>query len=245
MVDNNNINKHGIFFGLHLYRRPEEPVFYSSMKAGVKLLKQHGYTCCCDVAYQDPYIQKARNKLVQQFLKSNCDTFIFVADDVEYSPEDMLRLIETPGDVVAGVYSKHTTPAEYPVRIDIDNTGHALMREDGCISAKLIQTGFLKIKRVVFEKIILHYPELAFYGIKDGKRIHVRHDFFPQGVNRHRWYGEDYAFCNLWTGIDGKIWIIPDITLIHYKNGKGYPGNFYKYLRRLPGGNLCKENIVK
>jgi hypothetical protein len=229
-----------VFFGLHLYRYPECPAFWSSLKRAVNLLKQHGYTVCHGIAYNDPYIQKARNNLVAQFLKSNCGIFIFIADDLGYSAKDMLRLIETSGEIVAGAYRLKTDEDIYPVRIHSDSNGKPLVRSDGCISATMVQTGFLRIQRNVFKKIAKVHPELAFYGIKNGMKVDVQHDFFPQGVHNHKWVGEDYAFCNLWTGIGGNIWIVPDMDLTHYSESQGYLGNYHKFLMSLPGGKNHK-----
>jgi len=229
-------NSKNVFFALHLYRRPECKFFWSSLKGAAALLKQHGYIPYFGVAWQDPYIQKARNDLAAQFLRSKCDIFIFVADDLEYKPEDLLKLIETPGDVVAGVYRLKSDAEQYPVRIHVGPNRIALTRDDGCILASRVQTGFLRINRVVFEKIIEGYPDLSYYGLKNGEKINIAHDFFPQGVRNHRWIGEDYAFCDLWTGLGEKIWIIPDVDLTHYEGEIGYPGNYHEYLKKRPGG---------
>ena len=236
----NKTNKN-VFLALHLYRRPECQFFWSSMKAAAALLRKHGYTPYFGIAFGDPYIQKARNKLVKQFLASNCDTLFFVADDLRYTAKDMLRVIETPGRVVVGAYSKHVEPANYPVKIYVDSNKRAVTRRDGCVSAMLVQTGFMRIDRIVFEKIAKAHPELEYYGIKNGKKVGAAHDFFPQGVHNHTWLGEDYAFCKLWLGLGGKIWIVPDLNLTHYLKGKGYPGNFHNYLKQLPGGIDYKE----
>jgi hypothetical protein len=233
------INKHGVFFGLHLYRKPEAPVFYSCMKNAAMLLRKHGYKLDYGLVTGDPYIQKARNELVSQFLKSDSNIFFFIADDLEYSPEDMLKVIKTPGELVVGVYSQHIEPANYPVKIYVNSDKTPIVRKDGCVSAMLVQTGFMRIHRNVFEKIAKVHPELEYYGMKDGKKIDAAHDFFPQGVYGHSWLGEDYAFCKLWLEFGGKIWVQPDLNLTHYKDGKGYAGNFHEYLMRLPGG--CKE----
>jgi hypothetical protein len=234
------INKHGIFFGLHLYRKPQEAVFYSCLRAAAKLLKEHGYSLDFSIVLGQPYIQLARNELVSSFLKSDSNIFVFIADDLEYSPEDLLRLVETPGEVVVGVYSLHTKPAIYPVQIYTDCNKRATVRKDGCISAKFVQTGFMRVDRTVFEKIAKAHPELEYYRTEKGKKLESAHDFFPQGVHGHSWIGEDYAFCKLWLGLGGKIWIQPDFNLTHYLKGTGYPGNFHEYLMHLPGG--CKEN---
>lgn len=237
----NKTNKN-IFLALHLYRRPECQFFWSSMKAAATLLKKRGYTPYFGVAFGDPYIQKARNKLVKQFLASDCDTLFFVADDLEYAAEDMLKVIETPGEVVVGVYSQHVEPANYPVKIYVGSDKRAVTRDDGCISAMLVQTGFMRVQRSVFENIAKVHPELEYYGMKDGKKVNATHDFFPQGVHEHTWLGEDYAFCKLWLELGGKVWVVPDLNLTHYLKGRGYPGNFHEYLMSLPGGCKYKED---
>lgn len=231
-----------VFFALHLYRRPECQEFWSSLRGAAALLKQHGYAPYFGVAWQDPYIQKARNDLVMQFLRSDCDIFIFVADDLKYKPKDLLRLVETSGDVVAGAYRLKSDQIQFPVRINVGEHMIALTREDGCISATRVQTGFLRISKIVFEKIIKAYPDLSYYGLKDGEKIDIAHDFFPQGVHNHRWTGEDYAFCDLWTDIGGEIWLIPDLDLTHYEGEIKYEGNYHEYLKRRPGGiNYVKD----
>ena len=230
-----------IFFALHLYKLPECVQFIDSLNSAGRLLKEHGYTPNKGAEFCDPYIQKARNCLVKQFLDSDNDIFFFVADDLEFKPEYVLKLIETPGDIVAGAYRTKKEPQQYPVRINQDINGRPITRKDGCISAKWVQTGFLRIRRKVFERIILEYPGLAYYGIKDGKKINVSHDFFPQGVKGHTWIGEDYAFCDLWGGIGGEIWIVPDLDLTHYDGDIPYFGNYHEYLKKLPGGINYKE----
>lgn len=237
------INNKNIFLAFHFYRRPECKEFWSSLKAGVALLKSKGYTVYSSMVLGDPYIAKVRNTLAYRFLKSECDTFVFLGDDLQYKPNDLLRLIETPGDVVAGVYRIKTTKVNYPVAINRDKGGFPVVRKDGCISAKWIQTGFLRINRCVFEAIMLHYPERTFYGVRDGKKINMHCDFFPQGTGilSHMWVGEDYGFCELWRGLGGKIWIIPDMDLAHYENRVGYFGNYHVHLMCQPGGKLCKR----
>lgn len=231
----------GVFFALHLYRLPSTPAFYSSLRETVELLRQSGYHTQLGFAWKDPYIQKARNYLVKQFLNSDCDTLFFVADDLEWPAKMALEFIGMSDNIVAGVYPQKNIPLRYPVGVNKGVHGIPLTRPDGCVSAARVQTGFLRIKRVVFENIIEGYPELSFYGKKNGKPINISHDFFPQGVRNHSWIGEDYAFCDLWTGLGGKIWVVPDIDLIHHSEDKGYKGNYHQYLMSLPGGANYKE----
>lgn len=230
-------NQKKVFFGLYLYRKPEASAFYSSLRAGARLLKKHGYSVDYGLVMFDPYTQLARNTLANEFLRSKSDIFVFVADDLEYKAEDLLKLIETPGDVVAGVYRQKIDNINYPVMVFGDKDKRPTVRQDGCIKGYRVQTGFLRINRTVFEQIIEGFPELSYYGLNKGKKFDLNHDFFPQGVHNHRWIGEDYAFCDLWRELGGEIWIIPDLDLTHWQGAeKGYPGNYHEYLKQLPGG---------
>jgi len=217
--------------------------FLYSFKRTLALLKDKGYEAQKGMVFGDPYIQKARNTLAKKFLDSDCDCLFFLADDLEWDSFDALRVIEADGEVICGAYPQKFEPIKFPVFINKNAGGIPIIREDGCVSARRVQTGFLRIDRVVFENIIKGYPELSFYGVKDGVPVGISHDFFPQGVRNHRWIGEDYAFCDLWTGLDGKIWIVPDMKLTHWKWGKekeeqkGYDGNYYKYLKESVGGS--------
>ena len=232
-----------VFFGLHLYRKPEATAFYSSLKYGARLLKEHGYEVEYGLEMFDPYIQKARNELAAKFLRSDCDIFVFVADDLEYKPSALLKLVETEGEVVCGAYLQKQTAINYPVVIfteDIDAC-RPIVREDGCIMACRVQTGFLRIDRSALEKITEAHPELSYYSDINDIKFDVKQDFFPQGVHNHKWIGEDYAFCDMWRALGGEIWIIPDLDLTHWqgKDENAHKGNYHEHLMRLPGG--CRE----
>jgi hypothetical protein len=44
------------------------------------------------------------------------------------------------------------------------------------------------------------------------------------------WWGEDYSFCRRWREKCGDIWLVPDLSLDHHKDGKVYAGNYHEYL---------------
>ena len=221
--------KRGIYLGLLSYNNFLCPSFNAALLNTVKTLRDYGYFVDGGVIVGCAYIQAGRNILVDQFRQSQCDTFVFLDDDLSWQPDDFIKLIETPGRVVAGAYRKKQDEIEYAVNSQIGKHGIPLTRSDGCILAKGVATGFLKIERSVFDVIEKATPQLQY-----GKF----HDFFPQGVDNNIWVGEDYAFCNLWLNTGGKIWIVPDINLTHYSKNQGYPGNYHEYLMRLPGGKL-------
>lgn len=234
----------GAFFAVPFYREPKCVPFLTSLEKTVKLFKFKGYKTFTGVVGGDSFVQRARNKLVKQFMETECSRILFLDDDMSWNPEDALNLFETKGDIVATMYRLKIKPETvvYPDGINRDSKGYPLLRHDGCISAWGVQLGLAKIERNVFEQLIDAYPGQEYHGKQNGKIVDKHYDLFPQGVYNKQWLGEDYAFCRLWTQIGGQIWIKPDIDIVHYSKTEAYHGNYHEYLMSLPGGiNHIKE----
>ena len=76
------------------------------------------------------------------------------------------------------------------------------------------------------------YPELCY-----GPRWRESVDLFQHGAHERLWWGEDYAFCRRWREKCGDVWMLPDITITHWKGDKPHPGNWHEFLLRQPGGS--------
>ena len=72
-------------------------------------------------------------------------------------------------------------------------------------------TGFMLIKREVFEKIEEATPHLAHEEI-DGPT----HAFFDTSIEEGVYLSEDYFFCKRWSEIGGDIWMDPTVKLKHH-----------------------------
>lgn len=195
------------------------------------------------------YIQIARNELAMRCVETGADVCFFLDDDISWNPEDALRLIEMPDEIVAATYRYKTEQENYPVSVCTHANARPIVRNDGCIEATQVPTGFLRIRRSVFEKIKARHPERSYYRMQDGIRLDGLFDFFPQGLEDGQWIGEDYAFCRLWIRSDidnNKIWVVPNITLSHYRRGQEFKGNYHDFLTRQPGGSSSKRlNLEK
>lgn len=177
-----------------------------------------------------PYISGARATMLRKAQDANADVVVFIDHDVSWRPDDLVRLIETKGDVIAGTYRfKHDGPEEYMGALEGE---YPIVRDDGCVKARMIPAGFLKITIGAVDRFTQAYPELA-YGDKDKPHI----DLFNHGAIEGIWFGEDYAFSRRWNERCGDIWLIPDLNLDHHSRDRVWPGNFHEFLLRQPGGS--------
>jgi hypothetical protein len=181
----------------------------------------------------DSLVTRARNDCVAYFLSYPQFTHLFWIDaDIGYSPEAALRLLRADRDVVAGVYPlkredwpsdgvpQGTTRARFEelyARYTV-NTGRLgedvtlVIDADGFMKVREAPTGFMCIRRKVFERLIAAYPELQYVpdwpeGSVPGGAVHYR--FFDVTVDPEsgRYLSEDYGFCRLWEKIGGEMYV--------------------------------------
>ena len=187
----------------------------------------------------DALITRARANLVTLFLSDPSAThFLFVDADIGFTPSQVLRLIESGGDVVAGVYPikrVNWTKAQRAIEanranvpaaaldyvLELDNPDHVVV-VNGFARVRYAGTGFLMIRRSVLEKMCRHpgYAPLQFF------REHSQ-DALAGNPNRFALFecmidqatgtylSEDFAFCKRWTDLGGEIWADLDSRLDH------------------------------
>ena len=215
------------------------PAFIKSFEAAIPVIEAAGYEFCMCAEKGNPYISAARATCLKAAMRANADIIVFLDDDVSWRPEDLLKLIQTQGDVVAGTYRCKQPGDEenYMGRVLQDEQGRpTTMREDRCLEASQVPAGFLKITRNCVDVFMRGRPDLCY-----GPPWDLSVDLFNHGAYKGLWWGEDYAFCRNWRDLGGKIWLIPDLNLDHNewdpkKEPQVYPGNFHQYLLKQPGG---------
>lgn len=163
-------------------------------------------------------VERARDTIAAHFLSiPNASHLVFVDSDIEWQPEDFVRLLAHDVDVIAGLYPKKQYPIEHVFHPLVDVAGNA--RRDartGAIEVENVGTGFLCIKRQVFIRLI-ESGTVAKYRM-EGMPEQVLpwlHEFFPARVEDGIKWSEDYMFCRLWRRLGGRIWIDPSIRLTH------------------------------
>lgn len=180
-----------------------------------------------------PYVSGARATMLRKALDAKADVIVFIDHDLSWDAQDLLTLIETEGDVIAGTYRFKKDEEHYMGVIQDDPVSFLpVVRADGCIKATLVPAGFLKITKQAVSKFMGAYPALMY-----GERYSPSVDLFNHGAHKGAWWGEDYAFSRNWTDADGEIYIVPNLNLNHHTTEKEYKGNFHSFLCRQPGGS--------
>lgn len=196
-------------------------------------------------------VTRARNNCVAQFLANPQWTHLFWIDaDIGFSAQAAFRLLLSGYDVAAGVYplkrdnwpdggvaegttqqlfeatfTRYTVNAkasETTSRVELD------VQPDGFMKMTEAPTGFMVIRRAVFERLVASYPDLNYVPDSIGEAdqgLHYRFfDVMVDPVTR-RYLSEDYGFCRLWSGLGESIYIDANSNLSH-QGAKLYRGDF-------------------
>jgi len=184
-------------------------------------------------------ITRARNILCDHFLNIKDAThLLFIDADIEFNALDILKLIESDKDIIGCPYPHKTIlwdkVAESAKKGIIDpeilrksSTHHVfndLEAEGGAgASADIkevfeIGTGIMLIKRHVFERIQQSDPSNVVY-FDDPKNLTTNskyYCFFDTLKENHRYYSEDYMFCNSWKRLGGRIYLLANAKTKHW-----------------------------
>lgn len=195
----------------------------------------HGYTQTTG----NPYISGARAEMTRKGMDAKADVMVYIDYDVSWDPEDMVKMLETPGDVVAGTYRCKTDDRDeilYMGAIFNHPDFRPICREDGCIKAKVVPAGFLKVTASAIDTFMRAYPHFCY-----GPQYALSIDLFHHGAHEGLWWGEDYAFSRNYIDCGGEIWLVPDLNLHHWQGDFAYEGNYHQFLLRQPGGSKAED----
>ena len=183
-------------------------------------------------------IQRARNAIVWLYLQhlgpEEATHLLFWDGDQSARTDDIDRMIAADKDIICapvpmkGINWKRVAdaaragvpPEELYLYTGIFNVWHTpgsrRFRSDEPIEIERGGSGLMLIKRRVFEALAgiveTYTVDLPGDAIPPGSRLH---NFFPVTVANDKLMSEDYAFCNLWKQMGGKIWLAPWAEVVH------------------------------
>lgn len=250
-----------LFVPVICYNRTGHTSFFFSLMKFVMFCKDNGISLTLYPIVFESLVSRARNASVAHFLSDPDATHIlFIDSDIEFEPEDVLKLLHVNQPVVCGGYAQkwyseelmrqvfqgdQTPPS--PLELCTKVSVHLTRNPDGSFPApapvmegEYATTGFLLIKRAVFDVLMKQHPERKYIMDIDGymgANPEYFYDFFPVHINpiSKRYESEDYGFSRLWResdGLDGagaKIYIVTTLSLKHH-GWCAYPSNFYRQI---------------
>lgn len=186
-------------------------------------------------------ITRARNSLAHDFLETQCTHLMFIDADIGFHAIDIIPMINADKDIICGLYPRKeinwlTVKKAVESGIPADQlhmfTGAFVVNavdNQQELSAKVSEpceianggTGFMLIKREVFEKLAQTVPEYNsdMYHVVDEKpTLKVVKEFFATSIDKdtgNRLLSEDYHFCKIAREAGFKVWAAPWAELTH------------------------------
>lgn len=202
----------GVYVGIATYDGKLQWQTVAGLVEFARFCGEKHLSLCVDVVPGDAFIGKARDTLAHRFLKhTDWQDFIFIDADVGFNLEGLKQLMRSDVDIVGGLYRCKTDKPQYPGLMWPDVTVHETDKR--LILMQYMPTGFLRIKRRVFEKMREQWPEDYYYANSDPDD--KQYAFFPSGRDGHAWRGEDIWFCMRAIECGFQVWACQDIELTH------------------------------
>jgi hypothetical protein len=247
-VELDKLRQNKLFVATPMYGGMAHGLYIKSSLDLQNVMSKYGIETKFSFLFNESLITRARNYLVDEFLRTECTHMLFIDSDIGYSAQDVVALMALDKDVIGGPYPKKA--------INWDNVAKAARQHPDMDPKELeklvgqyvfnavkgtksfsvteplevmeIGTGFMMIKREVFEKMkdaypTIHYkPDHVGQANFDGTRY--IHAFFDTVIDykesltaggSDRYLSEDYMFCQMWRKIGGEIYLCPWMKTQH------------------------------
>lgn len=247
-VELEQLRKNKLFVATPMYGGMAHGLYIKSSLDLQNVMSKYGIETKFSFLFNESLITRARNYLVDEFLRSDCTHLLFIDSDINYSAQDVVALMALDKDVIGGPYPKKAInwenvakaarqhPDMEPQELEklvgqyvfnvVKGTKSFSVTEP--LEVMEIGTGFMMVKREVFDKLKDAFPNIHYkpdhVGQKnfDGSRyIHAYFDTVIDykesitGGGSDRYLSEDYMFCQMWRKIGGQIWLCPWMKTQH------------------------------
>jgi hypothetical protein len=208
-VSIDEIKKHKIFIGTPMYGAQCAGTYTKSSTDLAMMCAANGIGIQFYYLFNESLIQRARNYIADEFMRSDCTHLVFIDADIGFNPRDILGLLAVniadpdKHNIVTGLYPKKTIAwekvskaakagkgDENPFDLEeytADYVFNPVQKSSTINLGEPLEvaeagTGFMLIPRATFEKFAKAYPELSY------KPDHVRTDNFDGTRNIHAYF---------------------------------------------------------
>jgi hypothetical protein len=184
----------------------------------------------------DSYVDRAKNSLMDQFLKSDCTHLFMVDSDMSWEVVGFGRMVK---DALAGF---ELVGAAYPCKnnweffgcipVADEKTGYVMGKELGDLRVLEmwgIPGGFILYSKEAIERARPNLKTYKEYG-RDGTVLKEVLECFKCNIEADgSRIGEDIYFQQRYKEAGGIVWLEPDVTIKHI-GVKAWEGNYHEFL---------------
>jgi hypothetical protein len=177
-----DLKQHKLFVATPMYGGQAHGMYVKACLDLQGLLNKYGVEVRFSFLFNESLITRARNYLVDEFLRSDCTHMLFIDSDVHYNPQDVIALLALDKDVIGGPYPKKAinwNNVAHAARTHPDMNPHELENVVGDYVFNVVKgtqqfsvneplevleigTGYMMIKREVFKRMEEAYPQLRY-----------------------------------------------------------------------------------
>ena len=203
------LRKHKIFVGTPMYGAQCAGTYTKASTDLATMCAANGIGINFYYLFNESLIQRARNYIADEFMRSDCTHLLFIDADIGFNPRDVLGLLAVQisdtekYNVVTGLYPKKTIAWEKVQKaaslgkgdenpFDLENytadyVFNPVNKTNSFNVGEPLEigeggTGFMLIPRATFEKFAKAYPELSY------RPDHVRTDAFDGSREIHAYF---------------------------------------------------------
>lgn len=199
-----------VFLATPVYEKPAA-CYVFSIASSREALHQAGIQTAYMLLSGNCHVDDARNRVVQEFLLSDCTDLVFLDADVSWEPGQLVQLCQYDEDFVGGVYPFRRDDKRSTSKMPVLLVDGMTSDERGLMEVAGLPTGFMRIRRHVIEEMA---KESGHYWIASDRRRAVPVLFERTLVNGTR-LGGDLSFCKKWILHGGRVYAAIYLRLGH------------------------------
>ena len=236
------LRKHKLFIATPMYGGMATGMYTKSSIDLARVCTQLGIECHFHYIFNESLIQRARNYLADEFLRSDCTKLMFIDADIDFNPMDVLALAALDKDIIGAPYPKKCVAWERvaeatklglaepnPTQLERFIGDYVFNPVPGTTQIKIDEptevletgTGFLMIDRKAFEKWQAAYPDKMYLPdhnrtehFNGSRKIGLFFDCIVDPKTQ-RYLSEDYYFCQTAREAGMSVWLCPWMQLKH------------------------------